>query len=66
MLDVKEVKELLKDETLSDKEATEIRDVCQVLADLILDQWFDNIRNERIAAQGQERNKDGRIEETGK
>ncbi len=45
MLSIHEVKELLDDKTISDKEAEEIRDACHALASLIYDTW--RIKNKR-------------------
>ncbi|MFH2069122.1 MAG: hypothetical protein ABII89_06660 [Candidatus Omnitrophota bacterium] len=39
MLSIERVKELLKDSNMSDEEATEIRDGCRGLAEVIFAQW---------------------------
>ena len=47
MLDTQEVKKILNDPTLSDKEVTEIRDSFAILADIIFDEWIETVQKER-------------------
>jgi len=39
MLSVKRIKELLKDQNISEKEAEEIRDTFHMLAEIIFEKW---------------------------
>ena len=56
MLDIQKVKEILKDDTLSDDEARDIRDTFQVLADIILDQWLEDLGKGASKCSAQESN----------
>ena len=47
-MNIQEVKKILGDDTLTDKDAVEIRDAFEILADIIIDQWLDNMQSPRI------------------
>ena len=51
MLSIERIKEILNNPTLSDKEATQIRDELRCLAELLFDQW-EYEANTRVEQQG--------------
>jgi len=58
-MNIQEVKKILGDDTLSDKDAVEIRDTFEVLADIILDQWLDDMQSTGIKNNPVIKNNDG-------
>ena len=51
MLEIKQVKELMSDENLSDQEAEEIRDACQTLAEITVAAWKHKGRDRWLREQ---------------
>ena len=47
MLSVERVKELLNDPKVSDKEAEEIRDDFNILAEIIFEKWLEDKKKEK-------------------
>ena len=58
-MNIEEVKKILGDDTLTDKDAVEIRDAFEILADIIIDQWLDNMQSPRIKNDHVSENNDG-------
>jgi hypothetical protein len=48
MLSIERVKELLKDQNISNEEAEEIRDGCRSLAEVIFTQWQYERKNGKL------------------